>query len=545
MTFNLRIINSNLVASQLPLLEEQEVAHLTVDKAAGSSSVTVDNIAGFSLGKYVLLGNFGESTSEIIRIHASTVPTGSTITFATNTLYDHFTDTPVTVLEYNQIEFSRATTLAGSKSVVPAALSTTITRSSTTATATTASNHGYISGDIITVAGASQTDYNGDFTIVVTGLTTFTYTVANSPTTPATGTITAQKKAFFISADRTDTPFTDLTNTTGYGFYRFKNSTTGVYSGYSGGVPYSTGNLYNTYDAVAKRSCELASVAFGDVNFASEDQLLFDVNEAQDSVGQMANWSYELIKDDTSIVTTVNENTYDLSTLTYPLKYPGTYQGILDVRFGSAPLVYVSIDEMDEILRYAVQATLTVAVTAADTSITVNDSTAFAASGVVFSGGNTITYTANNTTTGVLSGIAITDITANVAIGGSVWQNINPAIPTRYAIFRNTIILDVPVLTEVAGYKLKFKYLKRLDRIVDFSSTLEVPFYNAIVEYVTGKIEMRKRNKDMGDRRMADFDRIVKNNFSVYKLPSMEDQTYYRFATIEDALPDNSQTRLI
>lgn len=66
-----------------------------------------------------------------------------------------------------------------------------ITRSSTTATVTTAVSHGLATGQKATIAGATQTDYNGSYIITVTGATTFTYTVANSPATPATGTITS------------------------------------------------------------------------------------------------------------------------------------------------------------------------------------------------------------------------------------------------------------------------------------------------------------------------------------------------------------------
>lgn len=69
-----------------------------------------------------------------------------------------------------------------------------ITRSSTTATATTTTAHGLKRGDHVTIAGAVETDYNGEFEIQsVPTTTTFTYTVANSPTTPATGTITCYR----------------------------------------------------------------------------------------------------------------------------------------------------------------------------------------------------------------------------------------------------------------------------------------------------------------------------------------------------------------
>ena len=68
---------------------------------------------------------------------------------------------------------------------------TTLTRSGTTATATTASDHLLASGIEVTIAGAVETEYNVTTEIIVTGETTFTYQVAGSPSTPATGTITA------------------------------------------------------------------------------------------------------------------------------------------------------------------------------------------------------------------------------------------------------------------------------------------------------------------------------------------------------------------
>lgn len=67
-----------------------------------------------------------------------------------------------------------------------------ITRSGTTATATTSTAHDLLTGDYVIISGADQTDYNGTFRVKsVPTTTTFTYTVENTPTTPATGTITA------------------------------------------------------------------------------------------------------------------------------------------------------------------------------------------------------------------------------------------------------------------------------------------------------------------------------------------------------------------
>lgn len=78
----------------------------------------------------------------------------------------------------------------------PAAI-TSITRAGTTATVATATVHGLATGEIVTIAGADQADYNVTATITVTSTTLFTYTVANSPTTPATGTMTYSRGLTF------------------------------------------------------------------------------------------------------------------------------------------------------------------------------------------------------------------------------------------------------------------------------------------------------------------------------------------------------------
>ena len=97
-----------------------------------------------------------------------------------------------------------------------------ITRSGTTATVTTSGSHGLSTGDLVIHAGANETDYNIEAEITVTGAATYTYTVAGSPTTPATGTITwslgaemfakygivhnGRLWAFNVKVDSSDTP---------------------------------------------------------------------------------------------------------------------------------------------------------------------------------------------------------------------------------------------------------------------------------------------------------------------------------------------------
>lgn len=68
-----------------------------------------------------------------------------------------------------------------------------ITRVGATATVVCAAAHELSTGNSALIAGAAETDYNIDAVVTVVDTTTFTYTVANSPATPATGTITVKR----------------------------------------------------------------------------------------------------------------------------------------------------------------------------------------------------------------------------------------------------------------------------------------------------------------------------------------------------------------
>lgn len=88
-----------------------------------------------------------------------------------------------------------------------------ITRSSQTATVTTASAHGLSTGDFCNITGAVETPYNGAFRITRTGATTFTFTVDGSPTTPATGTILFKAPVqLFFNDDANSAPLNMVCN---------------------------------------------------------------------------------------------------------------------------------------------------------------------------------------------------------------------------------------------------------------------------------------------------------------------------------------------
>lgn len=95
------------------------------------------------------------------------------------------------------------TTASATISTITASVSS-ITRSGSTVTVTTTGTHNFASGQEVTIAGANETEYNGAQDITVTSSTTFTYTIATTPSSPATGTITASDSMASLSIESTD-----------------------------------------------------------------------------------------------------------------------------------------------------------------------------------------------------------------------------------------------------------------------------------------------------------------------------------------------------
>ena len=104
---NVKVISSNIQVLNNYITEGRAKTFLNANISAASGTITVFSINGFAQGNfYVLIGEIGSGNAEIIKIHASTAPTGNTITLAANTAYTHDANEPVYYLNYNQAEFS-------------------------------------------------------------------------------------------------------------------------------------------------------------------------------------------------------------------------------------------------------------------------------------------------------------------------------------------------------------------------------------------------------------------------------------------------------
>lgn len=153
--------------NNLPLLQGQASTFLSADTTSGVSTLTVKNISGFAINKYVLIGIFGNEGSEILKTHASTAPSGSTITLASATSFPHSAGTQVSIIPYNEVEFRTATTSTGSKTFLATAAIAAVSISTTYDD--TAASAGYYFTRFKNALTAGFSSYSG--AVPVTGYT--------------------------------------------------------------------------------------------------------------------------------------------------------------------------------------------------------------------------------------------------------------------------------------------------------------------------------------------------------------------------------------
>lgn len=99
-----------------PSTDELEQTFLTTPISAGVTSLTVQNNQNFTGSVRVIVGDMGTETAEILTV--SGITGANTIALSSGTSFAHSVDTPIYILQFDQVKFYRATSLAGTYSVV-------------------------------------------------------------------------------------------------------------------------------------------------------------------------------------------------------------------------------------------------------------------------------------------------------------------------------------------------------------------------------------------------------------------------------------------
>jgi len=140
-----------------------------------------------------------------------------------------------------------------------------------------------------------------------------------------------------IQPDDEFTRYEDTANSTGYGFIRFKNSTTSVFSSYSDGVNYESSGEGSSYDPrTLWRLRKRVRVLLDEdrPNSKLTDDMIRDaINDKQRDIAHQRLWSF--FEYERSFSAVANQHAYDI---------PATVQKIYNANFRSQPLTPINYD---------------------------------------------------------------------------------------------------------------------------------------------------------------------------------------------------------
>ena len=423
------------------LTQDKKATYISSDASSGDSTITVQSIVGFSTDQILCIGEIGQEKTEIIKTHSSTSPSGTTVTLSTTLTFDHPQDTPVYILNWNQVEISHASTITGTKSVL-----TTID----------------------------------------------------------------------IQVDQEKTIYDETSQSSGYYFTRLKDDINTRYSDYSDPIAYS-GYADNTVFMIKKRALNDLNEKISDL--ITDEYLLESLKEAR------REYHKEEGKRPFRKITN-----YDLGNVTTgmykiavpdDLEHPYSNENIFSVRIGKEePLRYYEKFLWDEDYRGIPHTTLESAYTVGDATITLTNSRDFDESGTIRIGDDTIEYSANAESTGILT--VSSDGDSNHSADVDVWQDVALGLPSRYSVITdsdgsNYIVFDLPLDDDYEDQNIYIDYYKTLSNCDSDSDTLDEPEYDMFVPYLKYKIKYKKVNGKMDKLKDPDYQEWIQRRAASLK----------------------------
>jgi len=414
--------------------------YLTAETSGGASTtLTVKNIIGFNINQILLIEDLGSENAEIVLTHATTTPTGTTITLTGALVKTHPVGSKVRAIVYNQVELSRATTAAGSKTV-------------------------------LTVATTAN---------------------FNPPSGLGSGLIAIDATAIVQKMQSSE-------HTSGYYFARYKDSITSDFSDYTDALVYG-GWATNTVGYLIDQAVTDVGVTLGDL--ITRAKCYAWINECLKMVqGKLVRWPGLFEYNYIAGQTTRGINTVTMPTNAYDTE---TNRSILAVRIGdNRKLTLIEPVEFEEQVG-AVTTQVTTQASATATTLEIDNSYDFADSGSAsfyISGTKyTITYTGvtRSATAGVLTGVPASgtgSVTVTVPVDTNVWQNEEEGTPS-IATVRDGVLEFYPLSD--SGYDNLNIYLDYALIVTDVNSdgdTIDYKRFDMASWYLKWRIKMAARN---------------------------------------------------
>lgn len=322
--------------------------------------------------------------------------------------------------------------------------------------------------------------------------------------TSISGTYTeiATVSPFAIRPDMLETQFirTGDASTVAYKC-RFKNSQDTTYSSYSDAVV-ATGYADNTVFAIKRRALNGLGDEISDV--ITEEFLNESLWEARREINnEVKRLSFRQQFD--YIAGTVVEGAYSLA-VPATLRSLDTAEDIMGLRIGTdgRNLTYISKREWDIYYENIRHTTVGTVILDTDVTITLTNSKDFDSAGSIVINGDTIAYTSNNKSTGVLSGCTGI-ITGGHAVGLDVWQGASFSLPQFYTVFEDYIYFDTPFDSQNAGQNIYMDFYASLPAYDSDADVLDEPEYDMFVSWLKYKIKYKKKKGDIVAEQDSDY----------------------------------------
>lgn len=355
--------------------------------------------------------------------------------------------------------------------------------------------------------------------------------------------------AVMIQWDRPYTEYTFISTDTAYAYY-FVKATDGTTDGSASDYIPSTGHLYNAVASIVDQSLDATNTKIDGTKFTWEMGVNW-LQDWQDEVSQYTykdpqtgrsikkDWNHEITEDLTTITISQNEDQYDLvSLLSTDLKYIDSGRAIISIQLGDKrPLDFFEIDEFIHYMSGKHRTEVSVQAIAGDTTLNVDSTAGYPTSGTLTVEADTLSYTGVTATsfTGIpASGTG--SITATHEVDDAVWNGVSQGVPRIYTILRGKLRLNCPPDSTIAGYPLKIRFYKKLDRLTELSDLTVIPFTNVGVKYLKMRIEERKGNLDKSTKHQADFNDAMYQNAMADSQPLTQSYTYHYYEDPNDQM---------
>jgi hypothetical protein len=363
-------------------------------------------------------------------------------------------------------------------------------------------------GSTVTLASNLLKDHPSDVKVYIIPFDQVEFSYA----TTATGT-PALMSAQAIDPEMEDTIYTDASHSSGFYFTRFKNSILSTFAGYSDAIPFD-GFTSNTVGYMIDIAMSESQKVF--TKKLTYDGLVREINECLRTIrGELKRWSSSQV---------FNANLGQAQRGMYRLPLPTDYynqnsnMSCLDVRVGTEQhLTYVDKQEFDDLMIEISHSTTSVLATVGATTITLSNSADFPATGTLQIYVNnvvqSITYTASDISTGIISGIpasGVGSIVTQIPASTDVWNGVIEGQPQWFTIYGGFIYWWNPSDEIFTGRTLYMDYYTDIIEVNSDGDIIPLTRFDMIKHWL--KWTIRNITERNGKPDINDSDFVLFNN---------------------------------